>query len=134
MDKITKLSGCDAVTFDGNTLTITVSAENIDKIQRVVVDSKLRYKTFYEDVEWIPVSKRLPKQSGKYIVTLLRWGVSDRERKHTPTREVDYVPYDAARKQWSRAKFLKIIAPHSRDFSRKLGARKREHDRSVFSV
>ena len=59
---------------------------------------------------WIPCSERLPKKSGKYIVTQERYMLEDRNCKKPIAIEVDYVDFNAIDNVWNRARFFKIIA------------------------
>lgn len=59
---------------------------------------------------WISCDKKLPKKSGKYLVTQERYSLDDRLCKRPIAIEVDYVDFNATDNSWSRARFFKVIA------------------------
>ena len=60
--------------------------------------------------KWIPCSERLPKKSGKYIVTQKRYAIDDRTHKRPIAVEVDYVEFNSKDGEWQRANFFEVIA------------------------
>lgn len=59
---------------------------------------------------WIACSERLPKKSGKYLITQERYSLEDRLCKRPIAIEVDYVEFNATDNSWARARFFKVIA------------------------
>ena len=66
------------------------------------------YEDGRKDNEWIPVSERLPKGRGFYIVTERVFHFDDREHKGKYNTMVEQVEYCNGR--WQRAKFFEVIA------------------------
>lgn len=60
--------------------------------------------------KWIPVSERLPKESGVYYVTEKVYAVMDERRQSKYKLVTDHATYDTNKKQWLRAKFLEVVA------------------------
>lgn len=57
---------------------------------------------------WIPVSERLPEESGKYIVTEKVFRLDDREHKGRYNTMVEQAEY--YNDKWQRASFFEVIA------------------------
>ena len=72
------------------------------------ITTEFRLKT--NNNGWIPCDKKLPKKSGKYLVTQERYSLDDRLCKRPIAIEVDYVDFNATDNSWSRARFFKVIA------------------------
>lgn len=66
------------------------------------------YEDGRKDNEWIPVSERLPKERGLYIVTEKEFRIDDREHKGKYSIKVEQVEYYNGR--WQRANFFEVIA------------------------
>ena len=61
-----------------------------------------------EQTMWIPVSERLPKERGNYIVTEKVFSLDDREHKGRYNTMVEQVEY--CNGKWQRASFFEVIA------------------------
>lgn len=58
--------------------------------------------------EWIPVSERLPKENGMYIVTEKEFAIGDRNHRGKFRVKTECVEFHDGR--WNRANFFKVIA------------------------
>ena len=63
-----------------------------------------------EGAKWIPVSERLPEESGIYYVTEKVYAVMDEKRQGKYKLVTDSATYDTNKKQWLKAKFLEVVA------------------------
>ena len=81
----------------------TVKVEMCEELAEIVQEVA-------KDGGWIPCSERLPKKSGKYIVTQKRYAIDDRTHKRPIAVEVDYVEFNSNDGEWQRANFFEVIA------------------------
>ena len=82
-----------------------IYAENYEKALNIANELTEEYNN-----GWIPCSERLPKKSGKYLITQERYSLEDRLCKRPIAIEVDYVVFNATDNLWARASFFKVIA------------------------
>lgn len=101
-----------APTISGNTLTIKVPNEDIDKVLRVMLDCAPWCKVFYEvgkdtnvPSKWTPVTEKYPKKKGEYLVTYhpCYWG---------NVQDAKCVGIDTFRGKtsWAKNKYQRVIA------------------------
>ena len=74
--------------------------------KQAILDGKTNF-TRPQD-EWIPVSERLPEESGVYIVTEKIFAIDDRNHRGKFKVETECVEFQGGR--WNRAKFFEVIA------------------------
>ncbi len=115
-------------------------AEVIDELNRLgrnVFKDDTDYDNFFAFVDslspvtptqrWIPVSERLPKERGIYIVTEKVFSIGDREHKGRYNTKVEQVEY--CNGKWQRANFFEVIAwqPLPQPYEEKRGSENEEN-------